>query len=219
MNLIRIINKFNLLSTVIKEFIDGLLQSDAPGPAISFSVFDLVKAIELISKRGPIGRGKLSEEIGLGAGAVRTLIKRLMNSDLITTSGHGCALTDKGKDLWEKISLIMPKKVILEKNELVSSRVNVAVIVKEGVERVINGIFQRDAAVRAGAEGATTIIYKDGKMAIPMVSSDLSDNFPELHRQLIQALKPKDGDIIIIGSGKDRKSAEYGALAAVWTII
>jgi len=204
---------------VIKEFIDGLLQSEAPGPAISFSVFDLVKAIELISKKGPIGRGKLSEEMGLGGGAIRTLLRRLINSDLITTSGHGCALTDKGKDLWEKISLIVPKKMILEKNELVLSRINVAVLVKQGVESVINGIFQRDAAVRAGAEGATTIIYTNGKMAIPMVSSDLSENFPELYGQLIQALKPKDGDIIIIGSGKDRKSAEYGAMAAAWTII
>jgi len=204
---------------VIKEFIDGLLQSEAPGPAISFSVFDLVKAIELICKRGPIGRGKLSEEMGLGGGAIRTLLRRLINSDLITTSGHGCALTDKGKDLWEKISLIVPKKMILEKNELVLSRINVAVLVKQGVESVINGIFQRDAAVRAGAEGATTIIYTNGKMAIPMVSSDLSENFPELYGQLIQALKPKDGDIIIIGSGKDRKSAEYGAMAAAWTII
>ena len=104
-------------------------------------------------------------------------------------------------------------------NELTISQFNVAALVRICDEGPKNGLTQRDAAVRAGAEGATTIVYENGKLIIPTVSSDLSESFPELSSQLTQALAPNEGDLIIIGSGKDFKSAEYGALAAAWTLI
>jgi hypothetical protein len=76
------------------------------------------------------------------------------------------------------------------------------------------GIEQRDAAIKAGALGATTIIYTKGKLIIPGSPEDAFRDSPEIRKMLIKKLKPKEGDSIIIGSADDEKSAKLGAKAA-----
>ena len=202
-----------------KEYLNELLLSEAPGPAITFSVFDLIKALELIHEKGYVGRGKLSDEMKIGEGAIRTLIKRLKNSSLLKSSKYGCSLTKKGNDLWERITLKMPRKARLSDSELKISQFNIAVLLKHASKGLGDGMVQRDAAIRAGADGAVTIICENGKLVIPGIISDVSKSYPVLYSQLIQVLAPKDGDVIIVGNGGDLKSAEYGALAASLTLI
>ena len=204
---------------MIKKVLNELLHQEAPGPSISFTVFDLIKAIDLIAEKGPIGRGKLSEEMKIGGGAVRTLIKRLKNSGLVTTSKPGCSLTEKGRSVWRKITLILPQKVRLKRNKLTSASFNSAVLVRGYSEEVKDGLEQRDAAVRVGAKGAITIVLKNGKLVIPAVSPDLSKDYPEAFNHITQAMNPEENDVIIIGSADDPKKAEYGALAAAWTLV
>lgn len=204
---------------MIKEYLMNLSAPKAPGPQPSFTVFDLVTAIELIAKEGPIGRGRLAEELDLGGGAIRTLIKRLMESGLIDTSKLGCSLTQEGSKIWNEICEIIPQKVRLPENDLAFAVYNVAVLVKGRADRVGDGLQQRDATVAAGAKGATTLIYRDKKLIVPQVSQDLAMDFPGAFRQITEKMRIEENDVIVIGSADTPKGAEVGALAAAWTLV
>jgi len=191
----------------------------APGPSPSFTIFDIVKAFEIIAEAGYLGRGALSMRLSLGEGATRTLIVRLTEAGLVSTSKSGCSLTKKGEETWTNIKARMPRKVSLEKNELTFAPYNVAILVKGRGEKVKKGLEQRDAAVRAGAAGATTLVFKDKKLILPTVSLDLAKEYPKAFNQIACILNPEDDDVVIIASADKPKEAEYGALAAAWTII
>lgn len=212
--------RFTLLSLgeKLKKLLEGLLEEKAPGPSPSFSVFHLIKALELIAE-GPIGRGKISEGLGTGEGATRTLIKRLKNADFIVTYKPGCTLTRKGEKFWKEFRLILPKKVKLEKSDLTLASCNVAILVKNATERIRAGVEQRDAAIMAGAKGATTLVCKDGRLVMPGISENLARDFPIAFNQISEKLGIEDKDVVVIGSAESWEKADYGALAAAWTLI
>jgi len=203
----------------VKKFLDGLVLEKAPGPRTSFSVFDLMKLLEIIAETGSIGRGKLSEKLCLGEGATRTLINRLTDAELIVTSKSGCALTEKGEKTWNDIKAMLPRKFEVEKNELTFAAYNVAVLVRGRGERVKKGLEQRDAAVMAGAKGATTLVFKNNKLILPMISADISKDFPIAFKQITSLTALEENDVLIISNADQPKEAEYGALAAAWSII
>jgi hypothetical protein len=101
------------------------------------------------------------------------------------------------------------------------SRFNYAVLVREFGFAVRLGIEQRDAAIRMGATGATTLLFKENKFVMPASSNDSLKKEREVRRILIEKLNPRDGDVIIIGSAdSNEKTAELGAKnAALLTIL
>jgi len=203
----------------VRRHLERLVLEKAPGPVPSFNVFDIVKVLETIADAGLIGRGKISEKLRLGEGATRTLLARLSDAKLITTSKSGCALTGKGKRLWEEFSAIMPQKVELQENELTFAPYNVAVLVKNRVQKVEKGLEQRDAAVRAGARGAMTLLLKGNRLVLPTISQNLASDYPKAFSQIAKLRNLEENDVVIICGADGRKEAEYGALAAAWTII
>jgi hypothetical protein len=80
---------------------------------------------------------------------------------------------------------------------------------------VKTGVEQRDAAIKVGALGATTLIFNRGKLRMPLADEDVSPKDSKVHSLLISELQPSDNDIVIIGSANDESTAEIGALAAV----
>ncbi len=203
----------------IKKLLEELLKEKAPGPSASFSLFHLIKALEVTAKEGPIGRGKLSKRLGTGEGATRTLIDRLKNAELIETSKPGCSLTKKGEKTWNQFQAIFPEKVKLEKSELTLAHYNIAMLIKGGGDKVKTGVEQRDAAILTGAKGATTLIFKSQKLIQPGISENLARDFPTAFNQISRRLKLEDNDAVVVGSADTWEKAEYGALAAAWTLI
>jgi len=202
----------------VKELLNSLVKEKAPGPALTFTSLHLIKVLELIAE-GPIGRGKLAKKLGIGEGTIRTIIKRLKDSNLIEISKNGCHLTNFGKDFWKKFKEKIPKKVFLEKNEFSLAEYTVAVLIKKCGDKVRIGMQQRDAAIMAGAEGATTLVVKDGKIILPGVSDDVAKDYPVAYRQIVKLLKPEHDDVVIVGTGETKEKAEYGALAAALTLL
>lgn len=203
----------------VKKILEELLKERAPGPSPSFSVFHVMKALELTAKEGPIGRGKLSRELGIGEGATRTLLNRLIDAGLIATSKLGCFLTKKGETIWNDFQSIFPQKVKLEKSELTLTHYNIAVLIKGYGDKVKTGIEQRDAAILAGAKGATTLILKNQTLIQPGISENVARDFPEIFNQITKQLELEENDVVVIGSADTWEKAEYGALAAGWTLI
>ena len=202
----------------VKELLNSLVKEKAPGPALTFTSLHLIKVLELIAE-GPIGRGKLARKLGIGEGTIRTIIKRLKDSNLIEISKNGCHLTNFGENFWKKFKEKIPKKVFLEKNEFSLAEYTVAVLIKKCGDKVRIGMQQRDAAIMAGAKGATTLIVKDGKIILPGVSDDVAKDYPVAYRQIVKLLKPEHNDVVIVGTGETKEKAEYGALAAALTLL
>jgi predicted transcriptional regulator len=203
---------------LFKQLLEKITIEKAPSPSPTFSIFHMLRAIELIAEK-TIGRSKLAENLNVGEGAVRTIIGRLKDAGLVATSKNGCSLTNKGLRLWKEYKSIFKKKVEIVKSELAFADYNFAILIKNRGHKVKSGVEQRDAAVMAGAKGATTIVLKKECLILPSVSSNVTKDFPKAANQIVQLLEPEENDVIIIGSADNLGKAEYGTLAAAWTLL
>jgi len=203
----------------MKRFLESLVLGKAPGPSLSFSVYDVIRALRIIAEAGSIGRGKLSEKMELGRGAVRTLLARLSGAQLISTSRSGCSLTAEGEKVWKRIEEVIPHICEIDRNELTFAEHNILIHVRDRGSKITKGLEQRDAAVRAGAKGAITLIYRDRKLILPSITGDAAQSYPIACQQIFNLMDLKENDVVIIVCADTLKDAEYGALAAAWTIF
>ncbi len=198
-----------------KRFLEDIACEKTPGPATTFTLFHMLRAIELIAQKS-VGRNTLASNLNIGEGAVRTIINRLKDAELIAISRTGCFLTKKGLKLLEEYQS-MVRKVEIGRNELSNADFTLATLIKQQSRYVSSGMKQRDAAVMAGARNATTVVLKN-RLLIPSVSNNFVKDFPKAAKQIMR-LKPEEGDVIIIVGAESSDKAEYGALAAAWTLI
>lgn len=203
---------------LLKKYLEKIVSEKAPGPPPTFSVLHILRALELIAEK-PTGRGKLAENLNVGEGAIRTIISRLKDAGLITTSKTGCTLTDKGLKLFKEYQSFFKKKIEIGKNELTIAKHSFAVLIKNCGHKIKSGVEQRDAAIMAGAKGATTLLFKKGYLIIPAVSDDVAKDFPEAASQIMASMNPEEDDVIIVSSADSLEKAEYGALAAAWKLL
>ena len=202
----------------LKKFLHQIAGKKAPGPSTTFTVFHIFYALELIAQK-PLGRNKLAEKLEVGDGAVRTIISRLKEEDLIETSKQGCNLTRKGLDIWKQFEEIFPKQMALPRSDLSSSEFNYVFLVKNCGQKVKSGINQRDAAIFAGARNALVIVYRNGHLCIESVSSRIEQDYPIVASQIINELKPEENDVIIVAGADSLLRAKRGVFAASWSLI
>jgi predicted transcriptional regulator len=191
----------------------------APGRAPYFMEAHLVKALMVIETEGPIGRVKLSKTLALGEGTMRTLIRHFENEGLVETSKAGITLTKSGKNIASSLKSRISEQIDVPRSSLTVGLYNVAVLVKNVAQAVKGGVEQRDAAIKMGASGATTLSYSHGKLRMPMVDEDVFRDSPIIREALVLKFKPLEGDVIIIGSADDRSTAQLAALAAALETI
>jgi hypothetical protein len=193
----------------------------APSRALSFDLVHVFVALQRIGNKGVTSRNALCSGLVLGEGTVKTLVKHLKMQGLIETSNRGIKMTVKGNGVYEGLLSAIPAEMSLPKCSVALSRFNYAVLVREFGFAVGLGIEQRDAAIKMGATGATTLLFKDNKFVMPASSNDSLKKEREVRRMLVEKLNPRDGDVIIIGSAdSNEKTAELGAKnAALLTIF
>jgi predicted transcriptional regulator len=202
----------------LKKFMQQIAGKKAPGPSTTFTIFHVFYALELLSQK-PLGRNKLAEKLNVGDGAVRTIISRLREADLIEISKEGCNLTKKGLDIWQQFQEIFPKRVEIPKSELAGSEFNFAFLVKKSGQKVESGIDQRDAAIIAGARKALVIVFKNGHLCIESVSDCIEKQYPKAAKLILKELMPQEDDVIIISSADSYLKSKRGAFAASWSLI
>ena len=206
------------MASSLKKFMQQISGKKAPGPSTTFTIFHVFYALELLSQK-PLGRNKLAEKLNIGDGAVRTIISRLREADLIETSKEGCNLTKKGLEIWQQFQEIFPKRVEIPKSELAQSEFNFAFLVKNSGQKVKSGIDQRDAAIIAGARKALVIVFKNGHLCIESVSNCIEKEYPKAANFILKELMPQDDDVIIISGSDSYLKAKRGAFAASWSLI
>jgi len=193
----------------------------APSRILSFDMAHIFKALQLIKDKGHISRESLCQELNLGEGSIKTLVKHLKMQGLIETSNAGTKMSDKGKRILYQILSSIPNECVVPKCSIGLGRYNSAILLKQLNFAVGSGIEQRDAAIKMGAKGATTLLYSNEKFIISDTNYDSLKREPYIHQLLTKKLRPEDGDVIIIGSDDtDRRTAELAAKnAALLTLM
>ncbi|MDA4135694.1 MAG: hypothetical protein OK449_01675 [Thaumarchaeota archaeon] len=195
-----------------------VLDSDYRGPRAVFTQVDVLKALVAIGKSGKVGRGRLGTLTGLGQGEVRTLIKRLKDNQLIVIEVDGCRLSKKGEKEYAKISSLLLWSGPVNAKPLELGERCWAVLVA-GVDKGVRyGIEQRDAAIKAGADGAFTSVFKSGRFTVPGEGADCEKDGPSEPWVSLRKVGPHEGDVVVVTGSSKEADAENGALAAVLTL-
>lgn len=195
-----------------------VLDSDYRGPRAVFTQVHVLKALLAIGRFGRVGRGKLGTLTGLGQGEVRTLIKRLKDNQLIVIEAEGCRLSAKGEREYANISSLLRWSGPVRAKTLGLGEHCWAVLFGGAAKSVRYGIEQRDAAIKAGADGAFTSVFRSGRFTIPGEGTDCEKDGPSEPWITVRKVGPHEGDVVVVtGSGSEGDS-ENGALAAVLTL-
>jgi Domain of unknown function (DUF4443)/CggR N-terminal DNA binding domain len=192
----------------------------APSRGLSFDAMHVFKTLQLIEQKGHVSRDILCNELSLGEGTIRTLVRHLKMQNLVESSNAGTKMTEKGQLFFSDIKASIPAEMKLPKCSVALGKFNYAVILKKMSSAVKTGIEQRDAAIKMDASGATTLIFRNGKFLLAGTKLDALKNEHKIRKLLMVGLKPNNEDVIIIGSdGISEKRAEFAAKSAALLTI
>lgn len=207
------------MALTLKKLIITTADKKAPGPSTSFTSFHIYCALELLSQE-PLGRNKLAGKLHVGDGAVRTIISRLKEAELISNTKEGCMLTEKGQKIWQQFEQVFPKRAEIPKTELTTSEFNYGFLVKDCADKIKSGIDQRDAAIIAGAKRAIVLVANNGCLHVASVEQCIEQEYPDAAGQILKKVAPQNSnDVIIIAGAETLFKAKIGAFAAAWSLI
>lgn len=129
-------------------------------------------------------------------------------------------LSPRGLTLYKSLRSKLSQVHQINAGQLALDKANAAVLVKSA--RIVKrGIEQRDAAIRAGATGACTLVYAGRKLQMPMGESEEWAIGPDdpVFVSIQELFNPKDGDAITIASAPNLGLAEHAAVAAALTLV
>jgi hypothetical protein len=166
---------------------------------------DILLTLKLLQTQ-PMGRKALAKTLALGEATVRTLFRRLESSEYITSTRQGQKITEKGITFLASYpSFTLPTPVNV--GELTLSQYNMATLITNFSHCIKNGIQFRDAAIIAGATGATTILFKNQGFVFPHGNTLLP---PDISSTLINQFSPAEGDVLIIATATTSQKAIRG---------
>jgi predicted transcriptional regulator len=202
------------------KVIERVTSKVAPGREPSFIEAHVIKALEIIGSGKAVGRIRLSKELGLGEGVTRTLVKHLKNEGIIEVSRNGIGFLEYGEKLFSDLRFRISEEVEVPPSPLTVGPFNVAVLVRDAASVVKMGLEQRDTAIKAGALGATTLIFSRNRLTMPWVEGkDVFKGISSIHEMLVSKLHPKENDVVIVGSGENKRLAELGAKMAAFELL
>jgi len=188
----------------------------AAGPMPYFQQYHLLMALLVIREKGSIGRKQLSREMSMGEGSIRSMLGRLKKTGLVRTERSGNVMTPAGDKMLDDLAI---EVIPIEGGASSVGREDVAVIVPGKGDLITDGFSQRDAAVRAGARGATTLIFRKEELTFPPDHEPMEDETVLHQLRKVMRFPLRDDDVIIIGTADNGKNATKGALAAAIDLL
>jgi predicted transcriptional regulator len=183
------------------------------GPTPKFTDYHIWKALMVMSETRPIGRKSLSAALNIGEGSTRTILDMFCDEGYITVTKSGAVLSEKGKRAKDMVKVdVSPVNI----SDLTIGAVNCAVKIRGVSKKITYGCEERDAAIKAGATGATTLVCVGNKLIFPGSEYPVS---PHVENVLKKEFRIGNGDVIIIGTAVDPEKAERGAVSAAIRLI
>ena len=180
------------------------------GPMFRFNDANVYWALHILSDGRRMGRKRLADEVGVGEGSMRRIIDTLKEWDFINIKQTGITITKAGLSFLEQIP-IKPVDIFVEGS--VAGACQQGVLVLGGADKVVNGMEQRDAGIKVGADGCTTIVIRDGALMIPP-DWNMDEKTPELAYKIRKEIGLTQSDALIIGGGANQTVATEAALTA-----
>lgn len=180
------------------------------GPMFRFNDANVYWALHILSDGRRMGRKRLADEVGVGEGSMRRIIDTLKEWDFINIKQTGITITKAGLSFLEQIP-IKPVDIFVEGS--VAGACQQGVLVLGGADKVVNGMEQRDAGIKVGADGCTTIVIRDGVLMIPP-DWNMDEKTPELAYKIRKEIGLTQSDALIIGGGENQTVATEAALTA-----
>jgi len=183
------------------------------GPTPKFTDYHIWKALMVMSETRPIGRKSLSAALNIGEGSTRTILDMFCDEGYITVTKSGAVLSEKGKRAKDMVKVdVSPVNI----SDLTIGAVNCAVKIRGVSKKITYGCEERDAAIKAGATGATTLVCVGSKLIFPGSEYPVS---PHIENVLKKEFRIGNGDVVIIGTAADPEKAERGAVSAAIRLI
>lgn len=180
------------------------------GPMFRFNDANVYWALHILSDGRRMGRKRLADEVGVGEGSMRRIIDTLKEWDFINIKQTGITITKAGLSFLEQIP-IRPVDIFVEGS--VAGACQQGVLVLGGADKVVNGMEQRDAGIKVGADGCTTIVIRDGVLMIPP-DWNMDEKTPELAYKIRKEIGMTQSDALIIGGGETQALATEAAITA-----
>ncbi len=180
------------------------------GPMFRFNDANVYWALHILSNGRRLGRKRLAEEVGIGEGSMRRIIETLKEWDFLDIRQTGITITKSGLAFLEKMP-IKPVDVFIEGSVLGEHQQGILVV--GYADKVVNGMEQRDAGIKVGGEGCTTIVIRDGSLMIPP-DWNLDERMPEVARKIRKDTGITEKDALIIGGGDTVATAVEAAVSA-----
>ena len=190
---------------------------DAPqyGPMFRFDDTSVYWALHILSEGKRMGRKALANLVGVGEGSMRRILDTLKEWEMISVKQTGITITKTGTGFLNELPL---KVLNINLDDVVLGSYQQAVKVVGVSFKIENGMQQRDAGIRAGAAGCTTILFRDGKLMMPP-DWDLEKERPELAERIKKNVCLGEDDVIIVGGADDPHSAISAALTAAFELF
>lgn len=178
------------------------------GPAPKFNDYHIWKALMSLDDTHPLGRKRLASVLGIGEGSTRTILSILQEEGYIDITKDGILINNKGLEFREVFYMDVKP---FESHELTISRYDSVAHLRYAAKRISFGCEERDAAILAGAKGATTLICVNGRLTFPGSDYPVDE---ETENALRAIFSIRNDDVIIIGTADSPEAAECGAVSA-----
>ncbi len=186
------------------------------GPMFRFNDANIYWALHLLSEGRRYGRKRLAELVGIGEGSMRRIIETMKEWNFISVKQTGISITKAGMSFLKQIPVRVVEVPAIP--GAVAGDYYQGILVMGVADKIDNGMQQRDAGIKVGASGCTTLLIRDGNLMIPPDWS-LDEREPELAYKIRKDTGIGREDVLIIGTGDSQQLAVEAALNAAFELI
>jgi len=188
------------------------------GAPRSFGLGHVFMALYYIDENVRMSRENLGIRLGLGGGAVKSLVSKLRESSLVRTLKGGNILSDEGLKIVRGLRSVIPAISEISVRNLSTGKTNVAAIIRGVDRKSLDPIAIRDDVIRAGGTGATTMFFDGNSIKVPSVYDDLA-TISSIDVKTLTELKLRKDDIVVIAGGTNQQVASVACATAITAFL
>lgn len=180
-----------------------------------FTDANVYYALYLLSDGSRMGRKALAEACGVGEGSMRRILEKFREWNFVDIKQTGISISKAGLAFLEQIPI---RLVDIDIPNSTMGAYQQGVVVYGVSQKIGNGMQQRDAGVRSGGMGCTTILIRDGALMIPP-DWNMDKESPELAYKIRKSTMITEDDVIIVGDADKKITAVEAAVNAAFDLI
>jgi hypothetical protein len=191
------------------------------GAKPSFTPIDILRMIRIIDKYSLVSRIRISKELEIGEGTIRTIIRYLKHSHIIEVIRSGIKLGSKGKDIAKILNdTIIFEGFVDEKilEKLALAKFNYLMILRNLAHKIKKGIEERDIAIKYGTQALITLIFRQNSILFPD-GYPLGEEFSRFKQFILKEFNLANNDVILISCSEKGNNAINGTYAVLYHLL